>query len=288
MAVVAVVPRALEDDLAVDLGVSSLGVEVVPAGPRSSRLRIYVSSEEEASLLLLRAVSELGRRGMEAGASDVHVEPVEDLRWVERYQEGLRPFPLGDRFVVVPRPHTPVDGSRVPVTLVPGRAFGTGEHATTRLCARALEERVCIGSRWLDLGCGSGILSVVAALCGASRVEARDTDPEAVEVAREVLEVNGVADRIGLRVGSADALAGAGFDGVAANIEAAYFVSQAGEVAAVLRDGGVLLATGFLEDQEAEVALSLARAGISIAERRRDEPWSLLVAERRGAGGGCS
>ena len=86
----------------------------------------------------------------------------------------------------------PEPAGKLNIRLVPGRAFGTGEHPTTRLCRRVLEQRVRRGRRWLDLGGGSGILTTVSLLLGASEVVCADTDPEAVSVAREVLEANGL------------------------------------------------------------------------------------------------
>src|SRR5213075_275452 len=93
-------------------------------------------------------------------------------------------------------------GEREPIVLVPGMAFGTGEHETTRLCAAALERLVVPGSRWLDVGTGTGILAIVAARCGATKVVAVDNDPEAAHVALEVVRRNGLEDSIEVLEGS--------------------------------------------------------------------------------------
>jgi ribosomal protein L11 methyltransferase len=208
------------------------------------------------------------------------VESVADGRWAERWQEGLRPFPLGERFEVHPAGR--VEGAaqgRLPVLLVPGRAFGTGEHPTTRLAAAALERHVRPGSRWLDLGTGTGLLALLAVRLGAGTVVARDTDPDAVEVAQETLEANG-AGEVTLALGSMETLAQAGFDGVAANIVAPFFLEHAAGVASLLAEGGVLLATGLLDEETPEVAASLERAGLRVETTEADGPWRLLVARR--------
>ena len=269
----------LEEDLAAELGASSLGVEATPAGG-VVRLRVFFPCGGDARGHLLEAESALRDRGLDPAACGLGVEPVEDGRWVERYQAGLRPLPLGERFVVIPGGDLRAEGSREPIHLVPGRAFGTGEHPTTRLCAAALERLVRPGERWLDLGTGSGVLAIVAARCGAGHVEAVDDDPEAVEVARTVVEANGASEKVSVRLGSADALAGAGFDGCVANIATPYLLARAADVAAVLHPSGLLVCSGLLGEDAADVTAALGRAGFSVSERGDEGPWCLLVARR--------
>jgi ribosomal protein L11 methyltransferase len=170
---------------------------------------------------------------------------------------------------------------RSPILLVPGRAFGTGEHGTTRLAVEALEQHVTPGSAWLDLGTGTGLLALVARHLGAGRVIARDNDPDAVEVAREVLRANGSAHGVELRQGSMEELAAASFDGIVANIVAPFFLAHAAEVAALLRPGGLLLATGLLAEEEGKVGSALERAGLRLESRESVPPWVLLLARRR-------
>jgi ribosomal protein L11 methyltransferase len=243
---------------------------------------MFVGSVADASSLLDAARAALPSWGLDLAACGGRVDAVEDLHWVERYQAGLQPFPLGERFLVIPDGSDRIEPGRVSIVLVPGRAFGTGEHPTTRLCAAALERWVEPGSRWLDLGCGSSILAVVAAHCGAGHVLARDDDPEAIEVAREVLAANALTSRVGVEIGSAHGLRGAGLDGVVANIAARYFLDHGREAAAALREGGVLAASGFLGEDAAEIARALARAGLTTLEEDESEGWGLLVARRTG------
>jgi len=174
IALVVEIPPDLEEDLAADLGASSLGIETAPAGATKARLRVFLPGSRDAKEALDEAARVLEKRGLNPLACRLHVEPVEDGRWAERYQASLRPLPLGERFVVIPGESSETAGSRDTIRLVPGRAFGTGEHETTRLCAAALERWVRRGSRWLDLGTGSGILAVVAARRGVQRLTSLD------------------------------------------------------------------------------------------------------------------
>ena len=268
------------EELAGRFAALAAGIEIRPAGPGHCRLHIFLETIGGRSPSPDETASMLRRAGLDP-ALDVRVEPIEDGRWVERYQAGLRPFPFGARFVIHPDGRAPRDlGDRQTLLLVPGRAFGTGEHPTTQLCAEALERAVIRGSRWLDVGCGSGILSLVAHHCGAGRVLALDTDEEAVEVAREVFEANRLATAIDARVGSSGPEAGDGWDGLVANVHVSFFLDTAESIASRLVPGGHLIASGFLTEDLGPVAAAMRAAGLSEIGREERAPWAALVAQR--------
>jgi len=276
------IPDALDDEIAAVLGSGSLGVEVAAFGPGLTELRVYLPSEQDAGVWRERAAHVLSAHGIPAEAFALAIDPVADGRWVERWQATLAPIPLGGRFVVLATEAAFGHGGREPIRLIPGMAFGTGEHETTRLCATAVEQQVTSGSRWLDLGTGTGLLAIVAAKCGASRVLAVDTDPEAVAVASEVLAANAAGDAVEVRVGSIDERRGETFDGVVANIQSSFFIANAGAIAAALVNGGVLIASGFLVDDVEEIAAALSAASFRVEARASEGPWACLLA-RRGA-----
>lgn len=278
--VVVEVPDALADELAFVLGRDGLGVELEPAGASTTRVKAYWAQAQARPLPVEAAADVLRAFGLDPEACGLRSEGVEDGRWVERYQAALKPLPLGERFVVVPGDTWPEATDRRIVRVVPGMAFGTGEHATTRQCAAALERLVEPGSAWLDLGTGSGVLAMIAKLSGAARVLAVDVDPAAVEVAREGFAANGLGDGLEAREGSIDGLEGAGFDGVAANIFSSFFLRHAPKVAASLRRGGVLVAAGFLTDDLPEIREAFAEAGLRIRATGSEGPWALVEAER--------
>ena len=279
-ALVLELPRSLEDEVAGLLGSGSLGVEISALEGERSRLRIYVASAGEAESLAARSLEERRLRGVPPEAWLHSLVPVEDRRWAERYQESLRPFRIGDRFIVVPNDSVSVDLSGEPLYLVPGMAFGTGEHPTTRLCVAALERAVTAGSTWLDLGSGSGILALVAARCGAREVVACDVDPETVPVARDTVLRNALEGSIRVNEGSAGDWAGRDFDGVVANIAAEYFMERAAELSAVLRPTGLAVISGFLAENGPEIEHALARAGLLPSESATLDGWALRVARR--------
>jgi ribosomal protein L11 methyltransferase len=160
-------------------------------------------------------------------------------------------------------------------------AFGTGQHPTTRLCLAALEGRVRPGARVLDVGTGSGILAIGAALLGAEAPVALDVDPRAVATAEANAALSGVAltpfagtlpELLATRSGP--------FDVVLANLLAGLVIELARDLAAAAAPGGTLIASGILCDQVADVAGALVAAGFAAPETMTDGDWAALVARR--------
>ena len=273
-------PVQLEDEVLAALGSACLGAEYRPSGPGKGQFVAYFPTEREADAAAITVAALLRGEGFEDVVPRIAIKPVEDGRWAERYQAGLRPFAVGRRFLIEPTTSEADPGERVAIRLVPGGAFGTGEHPTTRLCVRALERHVEPASRWTDVGCGSGILAVVAHHCGAAGVLALDIDPEAVRIAREVMRLNGVARTVRVEHGSHD-LAGPGaWDGIVANTGEAYFVEFAAEAVGRLRSGGKLIASGFQADRRDEVRSPLIRAGLTQVGEDTQEGWCAMVFRR--------
>ncbi len=271
------VPVEQADEIAGALGLGALGVEVAEGAPGRATLSIFVGTEDEARLAAERVEGTLEELLGSVGARP-RVETVADGRWVERYQERLRRLPLGRRFEVLPtEAGASSETGRIGIRMVPGRAFGTGEHPTTRLCVAALEEAVAAGTSWIDVGTGSGILALVAAHLGARKVVAVDVDPEAVEVARNWIERNGMAAVVETRASGAGALSEEAADGVVVNISAPYLEGDATELARLLRGGGTLIASGFLTGDLGPVATALERAGFREVDRSESEGWACLV-----------
>jgi ribosomal protein L11 methyltransferase len=274
------VPEALDEEIAAVLGTGSLGVEVACCGPGVSEVRVYLDPADDPDTWRERANRVLGAHGLGERTSDVAIAPVEDGLWVERWQASLSPIALGERFVVLPTPKAIDPGRRDAIWLIPGMAFGTGEHETTRLCAAELERRVVPGSRWIDLGTGTGILAIVAARCGASRVLAVDVDPQAVTVASEVVTANDATGVVDVREGSIGVGGEERYDGVVANIQASFFLAQASSLAGALRAGGILIASGILDGDIPEVAAALGAVGLRVAAHVTDGSWACLVLRR--------
>lgn len=183
---------------------------------------------------------------------DWHVETLEDRAWEREWLKDFRPMRFGRRLWVVPGDQQVSADDALVLRLDPGLAFGTGTHPSTRLCLEWLETLPLAGRRVLDFGCGSGILSIAAALLGARSVVALDIDHQALTATRSNARRNGVADRIETcdHPGSTRA----DFDVVAANILAKTLALNASTICSRLKAGGALALAGILDHQAAAVA----------------------------------
>jgi len=218
---------------------------------------------------------------------DLETRPVLEADWAAAWKEHFPVLRVGRRLVIRPTwRHHRRAADDVVIALDPGMAFGTGLHPTTRLCLTALErvadDAAASGSgpgRVLDVGTGSGILAVGAGLLGASPIVAVDPDPIAVEAASANAARNGLAGRIDVRRGSVPTGL-LPFDLVLANLIASLLIDLAPVLAAELRPGGTLIASGIYVDREGEVRAALAEVGIGTAGRDAEGDWVALTAVR--------
>ena len=205
---------------------------------------------------------------------------LEDADWENNWKQFYKPMEIGERLIVVPEWEQANTQGRIPLILNPGLTFGTGSHATTRLCLTALEETIHGGERVLDLGCGSGILSIAALVLGAREAFACDIDEKCVEVAYENAALNGI-DRSRYTVRWGDVLSdqqlkaeiGGGYDMVVANIVADVIIGLSGQVRPFLKEDGLFLCSGIIDDRAEEVARRLREAGWNILRTRQSEGW---------------
>ena len=256
------------------------GLAGTGAAPRSDSLerRVYFFSAKARDAARMAVDRVLGPAGARTTSIDVN-----DDGWAARSQSRLRAIRVGD-LIVTPPWDAPAstDGGRTVVTIEPSMGFGTGHHASTRLCLMALQrirDRLRASRRVLDLGTGSGVLAMVAALLGARKVVAVERDPDALGNARNNVRRNRLADRVELVAGDlADAPPQPG-DIVTANLTGAFFIRHAAVVLRCIRPGGLLLASGITVDEEPAARAALVPP-LVLRERRVEEEWVGLVFER--------
>jgi ribosomal protein L11 methyltransferase len=256
-----------------------------PAGPVTLHAYLPVDERLETARAELEAAVSLVDPALILAAP--HYTPISQTNWAEAWKVHYRPLRVGRRLMVVPVwLNPPLAPDDVPIRLDPGMAFGTGTHPTTQLCLAAIEKFLLPGQAVLDLGTGSGILSIAAAKLEAGPIVAVDVDPEAVRVARENLAANGVADRVRLAQGSvAEVLAGqfglAEFPLVVANILATVLVDMFGEgLARAVKPGGLIVLSGILASQAGEVRAAFEAQGLKWVARTQLETWVALMAQR--------
>jgi len=215
---------------------------------------------------------------------ELQTREIEEGEWEEAWKSHFTLLRVGKRVIVKPTwiEYKPSAGEVV-VELDPGMAFGTGHHPTTCMCLEALEDEVEQGDRVLDLGCGSGILGIAALRLGAASVVALDVDPVAVRVARENFHASGYAREVRLARGSLPhRLVKAGsFDLALANINAHIVKQVAPHLAAALRPGKAVVASGILAGQADDVGRALEAQRLAIVRSLQQDDWAMLVARRR-------
>lgn len=206
---------------------------------------------------------------------------VESGDWAEKWKEGLHPIEIGERLVIKPTwCDYPDNTGRIIISLDPGMAFGTGLHATTRMCLQVLEELLRKSPdaypEILDIGTGSGILAMAAAVLSPGAITAVDIDPEAVAVAADNLKLNNLSQQIRMAVGGPETLSGR-FDLILANLTANPLTGMAFAMKHLIKPGGTAVLSGLLRHQADDVLAVYQDQGFSLDERRNDEEWSALV-----------
>ena len=202
---------------------------------------------------------------------------IPDEDWSTTWKQHFKPLRLGKRFLVSPTwGEIPSIPQRLIIRIDPGRAFGTGHHETTRLCLEWLESCRSDEMSLLDVGTGSGILAIGAALLGFERVVGIDNDPEAIEVAKENVMLNGLSKKITLLCATPEGLSGS-FGVVISNIESRPLIRMSEAISAQLRDRGLLALSGILAEQAGEVCAEYEKRGLRLTGRKTAGEWALLA-----------
>ena len=254
-----------------------------------SRVTFYLEAGDEgfAKMAEVRLkLEELKKAQTGLGTLLMTMDTMEDADWENNWKQYYKPMEIGERLLVVPQweqedPQVRAEcARRVPLILEPGLTFGTGSHATTRLCLTALEKLAGPGQRVLDLGCGSGILSIAALKLGADAALAVDIDDKCLDVAYENAAMNGIGrDRYTVLAGdiltdeALKAQIGGGYDIVLANIVSDVIIALAPAVRPLLKEGGAFLCSGIIDDRAEEVAGKLRQTGLTIEETHSADGW---------------
>ena len=241
-----------------------------------SRVKFYLPDDEEGRASLERIRAAIDRK--------IDLSYMEDEDWENSWKQYYEPIPVGQRLLIVPEWQEADPGGRTILRLDPGIAFGTGSHATTRMCLEALETVAAPGKRVLDLGCGSGILGIAALLLGCDSVTGCDIDPKAPEAAARNAALNGFdSDRF--RACAGDLLAdeglrrrlGGGYALVLANIVADVIIPLSAFARRFLAEDGAFICSGIIDDRRAEVENALRRNGFELVRHYREDEWNCYL-----------
>ncbi len=250
-----------------------------------ARVKFYVTNDEVGRSQMTRALEGIG--------NPVSIVPLKEEDWAFSWQKYYQPMTVGEKVYIVPEWERgkPVPEGRTAVYLNPGLTFGTGSHASTQLCLELLEGQVQSGDKVLDLGCGSGILSIAALKLGAWEAVGVDIDPKAVDVAYENAALNGI-DRKNYTVRAGDVLSDKGlaeelarsgpYGIVLANIVADVIIPLSAQVGRLMeQDGsdlGVFICSGIIDTRADEVQAALEKNGLCVFERLERDGWCAMAA----------
>jgi len=248
------------------------------------RVRAYLPVDSQLEDTRQRLLESLYFLGSIQPLPDPTFTIVEDQNWMEAWKQHYRPIEIGKRLLVLPVWAEVPDIGRIPIRIDPGMAFGTGTHPTTQLSLLLLEKYLKPGDTLLDIGCGSGILTIAGRLLGASAVYGVDVDPKAVEIARKTALDNQVQEQIQFEIGSVTKVKEGLFQIRQAPVVVANILSHI--LIRLLNDGmadliapdGVLLLSGILEEKLPDILAALDKHNLEIIEQIMIEDWVGLAA----------
>lgn len=258
-----------------------------------TRVKVYVTDNDsgrETVELIRQSVSELKKADTENifGSLKISLCIINEEDWANNWKKYFKPIPVGKKILIKPQWETLEQSTdRIVFEVNPGMTFGTGTHETTRMCICELEEYVKQDCTVLDLGCGSGILSVISLLLGAKNATAADIDPNCINTAYENAGMNGIGkDRYTVYSGnilddeSLKSRLGSKFDIVAANIVADVIIPLSADIGRYLKKDGIFICSGIIDFREDDVVQALSENGLEIIKIRREGEWSAAVSKR--------
>lgn len=254
-------------------------------------LTFYLEEEEDATSILMNIRKELEemRSYLEVGECTIEESQTEDVDWVNNWKQYFHQFYIDDILVIPSWEQVEEkDSDKLVIHIDPGTAFGTGMHETTQLCIRQLKKYVKPDTQILDVGCGSGILGMLALKFGAAHSVGTDLDPCAIDATHENMEVNGIGrDQYEVMIGNIiddktvqDAVGYEKYDIVAANILADVLVPLTPVIIGQLKHGGIYITSGIIDDKEQTVVDAVKAAGLEVLEVNHQGEWVSVTARK--------
>ena len=263
----------------------------IPDDDGTAYLTFYLDEEEDVAPVLMNVRKELEdmRAFLDVGECTIEESETEDVDWVNNWKQYFHQFYIDD-ILVIPswEKVKPEDSDKMVIHIDPGTAFGTGMHETTQLCIRAVKKYVTSETEILDVGCGSGILGMLALKFGAKHSLGTDLDPCAIDATHENMEVNGIRkDQYEVMIGNIiddkavqDAVGYEKYDIVAANILADVLVPLTPVIIHQMKPGAVYITSGIIEDKENVVVEAVKAAGLEVLEVNHQGEWVSVVARK--------
>lgn len=263
----------------------------IPADDGVAYLTFYLEEEEDPEAVLERVRKELEemRSYVDVGECTIEESQTEDVDWVNNWKKYFHQFSIDDILVIPSWEQVEAkDSDKMVIHIDPGTAFGTGMHETTQLCIRQLRKYVKSGAQILDVGCGSGILGMLALKFGAAHSVGTDLDPCAIDATHENMKANGIREdqyevMIGNIIDDKEVQDKAGYekyDIVAANILADVLVPLTPVILHQLKKGGIYITSGIIDDKEETVTEAVRAAGMEVLEVHHQGEWVSVTARK--------
>ena len=274
---------------------SQMFVDILPEGPADdgvARISFYLEPEQDNAAILAavqEGLDEIRSWGIDVGAGTIEASQTEDKDWINNWKEYFHQFYVDDILIKPSWEEVkPEDREKLLIQIDPGTAFGTGMHETTQLCIRQIRKYVTPETVMLDVGTGSGILSIAAIKLGAKYALGTDLDPCAINATKENMEVNGIAgEQFSVMIGNiiddeeVQKAAGYGkYDIVVANILAEVLVPLTPVIINQMKKGGLYITSGIIDEKEETVVNAVKAAGLEVLEVTHQGEWVSVTARR--------
>lgn len=294
-----------------DLGISSIEIEdhipiteeekkamfidilpELPPDDKKAVISFYLGPEEDTYKVILEVKKGLAQleNFVNIGEGTIQISETEDKDWINNWKQFFKPFRVDDSIVIKPTWEELKECSKedLVIEIDPGTAFGTGSHETTRLCIQALKKYVDSSTRLLDVGCGSGILSIIGLKLGAEKAVGTDIDSAAIIASRENAEVNKISEEQfeiynGNIITDSSFQEQVGYDYsiVTANILADIIIPLSGEIGKHLKKGGLFITSGIINTKSEEVKKAISDSGFEIIEISTMGDWVSVTARKQ-------
>lgn len=243
-------------------------------------IHVYISPEENPAESVAFLRERLASEGVQ---NEIDTTGCDEMDWRNNWKQFFFPIPVGEKLLIRPTWRDEYDaGDRKVINIDPGMAFGTGNHETTRLCLKCLEKYVSDGDRVLDVGCGSGILSIASVLLGADSAFGVDIDPTAVRTADENAQMNSVSDKCRFVAGNLTDKVEGVYEVVVANIVADAIIMLSADVKNFMRDNSVYIMSGIIDKRHNDV-LSAIEKDFEVIETFEEAGWVCIAAKAKKA-----
>lgn len=252
--------------------------ELVQKDRENSVIHIYIPREENAAEALVFLKERLKGEGI---PFEIETGGIDDSDWNENWKKYFHPIEIGKKLAVVPS-WEKYDNreNRTVLNIDPGAAFGTGTHATTSLCLELLQDYIDGDTKILDIGCGSGILSLAGVLLGAGHALGIDIDPQSVKTAIENAEINGISDKVDFRVGDLATDVRGTYDVICANIVADVIIRLLPDAGRFMAERAVMIISGIIDIRREDILGAVRENGFRIAAERCRDNWYAFVLKK--------